>query len=200
MVFSNDYILRVCLFRNFPVAQIVLISNVAVMDKQISSRDNSFMQMALDQARFAGKRGEVPVGAVVVCGADAVGQAGNRREQLKSPVAHAEMLALEEAARALGRWRLSDCDLYVTLEPCIMCVGAILQARIGRIVFGCLDAKAGAVISLYRLCQDHRLNHQLPIVGGVLAKESAGLLSRFFNDLREHKRSISKRGEVAEPG
>ena len=160
------------------------------MNKQISSRDSSFMQLALDQARFAGKRGEVPVGAVVACGNDAVALAGNRREQLQSPVAHAEMLALDEAARALDRWRLSDCDLYVTLEPCIMCVGAILQARIGRIVFGCLDAKAGGVISLYRLCEDHRLNHQLPAVGGVLAKESAALLSRFFSDLREQKRSI----------
>ena len=152
------------------------------------------MQMALDQARFAGKRGEVPVGAVVVCGNDAVGQAGNRREQLQSPMAHAEMLALDQVARTLGRWRLSDCDLYVTLEPCVMCVGAILQARIRRIVFGCLDAKAGAVISLYRLCEDHRLNHQLPVVGGVLAKESAVLLSGFFSDLREQKRSISERG------
>jgi tRNA(adenine34) deaminase len=162
----------------------------AVMDTRVSSRDISFMQMALDHAKFARERGEVPVGAVVVYDNHPVGQAGNRREQLQSPVAHAEMLALDEAATTLGRWRLFDCDLYVTLEPCIMCVGAILQARISRIVFGCLDAKAGAVISLYRLCEDDRLNHQLPVVGGVLAEESAGLLSRFFSDLREDKRRI----------
>jgi tRNA(adenine34) deaminase len=97
-------------------------------------------------------------------------------------------MAIEEASRHLGSWRLEDCDIYVTLEPCLMCAGAILQARMRRLVFACLDAKAGAVESLYRLCEDQRLNHQLSVTGGVLAQESAALLAEFFARLRSHKR------------
>jgi tRNA(adenine34) deaminase len=151
--------------------------------------DDSFMKRALLHARQAAERGEVPVGAVVVHDHQIVGNGCNRREELQSPMAHAEIFALEEASRKLGNWRLTQCDLYVTLEPCIMCAGAILQARLRRIIFGCLDPKAGAVLSLYRLCGDRRLNHQVPAISGVLAEECATVLAEFFNCLREKKRN-----------
>ena len=146
------------------------------------------MEKALAQARLAGEAGEVPVGAIIVWQGQVIGKGYNQREALQSPMAHAEITAIEDAAHLLHSWRLSECELYVTLEPCIMCVGAILQARIGRLVFGCLDIKAGAVESLYRLCADSRLNHRLPAIGGVLAQECAALLENFFRDLRERKK------------
>ena len=161
--------------------------------------DVSFMKLALQHAGYASQRGEVPVGAIVVYDNQIVASGYNRREELQSPIAHAEILALDEAARKLGYWRLTECDLYVTLEPCIMCAGAILQGRLRRLIFGCLDPKAGAVISLYRLCDDRRLNHQVPATAGVLAEECATILGNFFSSLREQKR-ITKFGEVAEPG
>ena len=148
------------------------------------------MGLALAQAGEAAAKDEVPVGAVIVCGDRVLGRGYNRREESQSPVAHAEILAIEDAAGGLGSWRLSECEIYVTLEPCIMCVGAILQARIGRLVFGCLDLKAGAVESLYHLCDDARLNHRLPVVGGVLAEDCASLLTDFFGRLREKKRDV----------
>ncbi|MBI2229508.1 MAG: nucleoside deaminase [Deltaproteobacteria bacterium] len=143
------------------------------------------MGLALAQAKEAADKGEVPVGAVVVCDGEVVGAGHNRREELQNPLAHAEIAAIEAASRRLGTWRLTECDLYVTLEPCVMCVGAILQARVRRLVFGCLDPKAGAVKSLYRLCEDERLNHRLPVTGGVSAEASAMLLSEFFARLRK---------------
>jgi len=142
------------------------------------------MQVALEQARLAGDLGEVPVGAVVVCGGEVVAAACNRRELDASPSAHAEFLALQEAARTLGRWRLSDCTVYVTLEPCLMCAGLMLQARIARCIFGALDPKAGALGSLYRVNEDSRLNHSFPVQSGVCAEESANMLSNFFTQLR----------------
>lgn len=154
-----------------------------------SADDGAYMRLALAQAHKAGEAGEVPVGAVIVRDGVVIGAGFNRREALQSPLAHAEMSAIEQAADYRRSWRLTDCDLYVTLEPCIMCVGAILQARICRLIFGCLDAKAGAVESLYRLCDDARLNHRLPVSGGVLAQESAALLSQFFSELRQKKKS-----------
>jgi len=147
--------------------------------------DVEYMRLALDEARQAAAQGEVPVGAVVVCAGEVIGRAHNQREAQQSPLAHAEILAIQAASSHLRNWRLSECDLYVTLEPCVMCVGAILQARIRRLVFGCLDAKAGAVESLFGLCDDARLNHRLPAAGGVLARESADLLESFFRVLRE---------------
>jgi tRNA(adenine34) deaminase len=146
-----------------------------------------FMRLALEEARTAAALGEVPVGAVVACGGDIVGRGHNQRELRQSPLAHAEMLAIEQAARALGRWRLTDCQVYVTLEPCVMCAGAILQARVGRLIFGCLDPKAGAVESLFGLCDDARLNYRVPVTGGLLARESAELLESFFKILRQAK-------------
>ncbi len=152
---------------------------------QAAPEESFFMELALAQAKEAADKGEVPVGAVIVRDREVVGAGHNRREELQNPLAHAEIAAIEAASRRLGSWRLTDCDLYVTLEPCIMCVGAILQARIRRLVFGCLDPKAGAVQSLYRLCEDKRLNHRLPATGGVAAEECARLMSEFFARLRE---------------
>ena len=152
-----------------------------------NSEDGRYMRLALDQANQAAARGEVPVGAVVVRNDEVIGRGYNRREELRSPLAHAEMLAIEQACRYLGSWRLSDCDLYVTLEPCVMCVGAIVQARLGRLVFGCLDAKAGAVESLYQLCNDTRLNHRLPVTGGILVTNCSVILGDFFTRLRQAK-------------
>jgi tRNA(adenine34) deaminase len=155
-------------------------------------RDARFMRLALDEAVKAASEGEVPVGAVVVCKNKIIGRGYNRREQMRSALAHGELLAIEHASRHLGRWRLSDCQLYVTLEPCVMCVGAIVQARIGRLVFGCLDPKGGGVESLYQLCNDARLNHRLPVVGGMLAEDCSAILGGFFNHLRQSKRKQNK--------
>lgn len=164
----------------------------------MEEQDIHYMNLALSEAGQAAAKGEVPVGAVIVLGAEVVGAGFNRREERQSPLAHAEMIALAAAAGRLRTWRLEECDMYVTLEPCLMCAGAILQARVRRLVFGCLDPKAGAVESLYRLCEDQRLNHQLPAIGGVLADQSAALLADFFARLRQQKRQTH--GEVAEPG
>lgn len=163
-------------------------------------QDINYMQHAVAAARDAGLRGEVPVGAVIVAAGQIIGTGSNRREERQTPLAHAEIFAIEEAAARLRSWRLDQCDLYVTLEPCLMCMGAILQARIRRLVFGSLDPKAGAVESLYRLCEDQRLNHRLPATGGVLADQSTALLGEFFSRLRSRKRHASQSGEVAEPG
>lgn len=152
------------------------------------SSDRFYMEQALAEARRAAAAGEIPVGAVIVADGAIVARAYNRREELQSPAAHAEMLAIESAAQQLKSWRLEQCSIYVTLEPCIMCVGTLLQARIARLVFGCLDPKAGAVQSLYRLCEDPRLNHRTPVTAGVLESECGAILSEFFSDLRNKKR------------
>ncbi len=139
-----------------------------------------FMQRALEEARQAMAANEVPVGAVVVRGGQLIGAAHNQREQLKDPTAHAEMIALTQAAAAVSSWRLDDCVLYVTLEPCLMCAGAILQARLPLVVYGAADPKAGAVESLYRLLDDPRLNHQTRSIPGILAEPCGAILSEFF--------------------
>ena len=138
------------------------------------------MRLALELAAQAGGVGEVPVGAVVVRQGQVIGRGANAREATGDPTAHAEMLAVREAAKATGSWRLVDSALYVTLEPCPMCAGALVAARLGRLVFGAADTKAGACGSLYNLCADPRLNHEVPVVRGVLAQESALLLSTWF--------------------
>ena len=149
--------------------------------------DIKYMQMALAEARKAYQRAEVPIGAVVVCNDQVVGRGFNLREQTQDPTSHAEMIALREAAKNEASWRLEDCQLYVTLEPCPMCAGAILQSRIKRLVYGASDPKAGAVRSLYQLLDDHRFNHQVEVEAGVLEKESAQLLKDFFRELRQRK-------------
>jgi len=139
------------------------------------------MEMALDEARAAFGEDEVPVGAVIVSLEQGViAQAHNQREMLKDPTAHAEMIAITQAAQALASWRLENCVLYVTLEPCPMCAGAIVQARIPIVVFGATDPKAGACTTLYQIPSDPRLNHRAQIVGGVMAEECARILSDFF--------------------
>ena len=146
--------------------------------------DRAMMALALDAARKAGVAGEVPVGAVVAVGATVLAVAANRREELQDPTAHAEILALREAAAGVGGWRLSEATLYVTLEPCPMCAGALVAARVGRVVFGAVDPKAGSCGSLYNLCADPRLNHELPVTAGVLGSECAELLSSWFAERR----------------
>jgi tRNA(adenine34) deaminase len=154
--------------------------------------DITCMTLALSAARQAAAHGDVPVGAVVLSDGEVIGTGYNCREQLQDPHGHAEMIAIRRASRRLRSWRLENCEIFVTLEPCVMCAGAILQARMRRLVFGCLDPKAGAVESLYRLCEDLRLNHQLPVTGGVLAQESKALLADFFAQLRTKKRQAQK--------
>lgn len=142
--------------------------------------DDELMDAALAQAREAGGRGEVPVGAVVAIGGVIVAAAGNRRETDRDPTAHAELLALRAAAGQLGKWRLTEATLYVTLEPCAMCAGALVNARLGSLVYGAADLKGGAVGSLYNLCSDPRLNHEVPVTIGVRADECSQLLSGWF--------------------
>ncbi len=143
------------------------------------------MVVALEEARAAGAHGDVPIGAVGL-GADGslVARRHNERELQQDPTAHAEVLALRDAARAIGSWRLSDTTLVVTLEPCPMCAGALWAARVGRLVFGAADPKAGATGSLYNLCVDPRLNHELPVEGGVRGDEASTLLRAFFAERR----------------
>jgi tRNA(Arg) A34 adenosine deaminase TadA len=143
-----------------------------------------FMRVALEQARVAARAGEVPVGAVVVHDKQVIARAHNRRELDGDPTAHAEVLALRRAAAALGSWRLCETTLYVTLEPCVMCAGAIVNGRVPELVYGCEDPKAGAVRTLYALCEDPRLNHRVQVVRGVLAAQCAAVLRDFFAALR----------------
>ena len=142
--------------------------------------DALHMVRALQLADQAASEDEVPVGAVIVHGGRVIGSGYNQREALEDPTAHAEMIAITQAASSLASWRLEDCTLYVTLEPCPMCAGAIVQARIPRVVYGARDPKAGAVDSLFRLLDDPRLNHRAAVTGGVLADQCGLLLSEFF--------------------
>lgn len=151
--------------------------------------DETMMLRALAEAVRAEKEGEVPVGAVIVQNEQIIASAHNQREQLKDPTAHAEMIAITQAAESLGGWRLTNCTLYVTLEPCPMCAGAILQARIPRVVYGASDPKAGAVDSLFTLLADPRLNHQVEVVRGVLSDQCGGILTGFF----QAKRRLGKK-------
>jgi tRNA(adenine34) deaminase len=139
------------------------------------------MEMALEEADLAAAEDEVPVGAIIISLKQGlIARAHNQREQLLDPTAHAEMIAITQAAQALKSWRLEDCVLYVTLEPCPMCAGAIVQARLPLVVYGCADPKAGACDTLYQITADPRLNHRAQVVGGVLAERCAGVLSAFF--------------------
>ena len=144
----------------------------------------TYMQFALEEAEQAMREEEVPIGAVIVHHDRVIARAHNQREQLHDPTAHAEMIAITQAAAALQSWRLEGCSLYVTLEPCAMCAGAVLQARIPQVIYGAADPKAGAVQTLYQLLGDPRLNHRCDVVAGVLAEPCAQLLSRFFQERR----------------
>jgi tRNA(Arg) A34 adenosine deaminase TadA len=146
--------------------------------------DEEYMRRALEEARKAAALGETPIGAVVVVDDEVVVSAHNRRETWQDPVAHAELLAIRAAAARLGTWRLSDATLYVTLEPCLMCAGALVLARVKRLVYGCRDPKAGALGSAYDVVRDGRLNHTYRITPGVLEKECSEILQTFFEKLR----------------
>jgi tRNA(adenine34) deaminase len=150
----------------------------------LSPDDEAPMRRALEAARGCLAHGDVPIGAVVTSGGEVVALAGNERELRGDPTAHAEVLALRSASAALGTWRLEGCSLYVTLEPCAMCAGAVVLSRVDRLVFGAADPKAGFAGSLGDLVRDPRLNHRAEVTGGVLAEESGELLRAFFRDRR----------------
>lgn len=150
-----------------------------------------WMAKAIDEARKAQAKHEVPIGCVIVRDDRIIARAHNLRESKQDPAAHAELLAIRKAARKLSSWRLLDTTLYVTLEPCLMCMGAIILARIPRVVFGCFDPKAGAAGSLYDLSNDPRLNHRLELVSGIRGAECSLQLSSFFAALRQRRRAIS---------
>ncbi|MFK8137865.1 MAG: tRNA adenosine(34) deaminase TadA [Bdellovibrionales bacterium] len=158
-------------------------------EKVSTPKDSFWMNHCLDLAKEAKGMGEVPVGAIIVHKDRIVGQAFNRKEIDQNPIAHAELLAIQEASRNLGRWRLSNCTLYVTLEPCIMCTGAIIQSRVERVVYGTPDAKAGAIESVYKVFEDNKLNHKAEVVSGVSKEPSSKILKEFFSELREQKKT-----------
>ena len=156
------------------------------MDKENQNieLDQRFMRKAIDAAAIAEENGDVPIGAVIVHKNQIIAKAYNQREQLADPTAHAEIIALTQAAAFLESWRLHDCTIYVTLEPCPMCAGALVLARIDRLVYGCDDPKTGACKSLYNIVQDDRLNHRLEVTSEVLADECSSILSEFFSKKR----------------
>jgi tRNA(adenine34) deaminase len=161
-----------------------------VVEANDLSPDQRYMDLALEQARRCLSWGDVPIGAVVVRDDEVLGAAGNERERLTDPTGHAEILALQEAARRIGSWRLSECTMYVTLEPCAMCSGALVLARVDRLVFGATDPKAGFAGSLGNLVQDLRLNHRLEVDSGVRAEEAGALLREFFAERRGESPSV----------
>lgn len=149
-----------------------------------TSGDDAFIRRALDEAHKAATHDDIPIGAVVARGDEVLAAAGNEREKRGDPTAHAEVLALRAAAEAVGSWRLNGCTLFVTLEPCPMCAGAVVLARLDRVVYGCPDERAGAAYSLYNIVQDPRLNHQVELTRGVLEQECAAVLQAFFQERR----------------
>ena len=157
------------------------------MDNEI---DNRYMKLAIDQAFIAEENGDVPIGCIIVHENQVIGRAYNQREQLQDPTAHAEIIALTQAASFLESWRLLDCTMYVTLEPCCMCAGALVLARMKRLVYGCDDPKTGAVKSLYNIVQDDRLNHKVEVTSGVMADECTTLLQSFFKRRRIENNQI----------
>ncbi|MHC4074887.1 MAG: tRNA adenosine(34) deaminase TadA [Planctomycetota bacterium] len=154
--------------------------------------DQQFMRLAIDQARIAAEKGDVPIGAVIVYQDTIIAKAHNQRELLTDPTAHAEIIALTQAASYIGYWRLGGCTMYVTLEPCPMCAGALVLARLDRLVYGCDDPKTGAVKSLYNITQDDRLNHQLEVTSGVLADDCGKLLQDFFQQRRTNNEQLGR--------
>jgi tRNA(adenine34) deaminase len=150
------------------------------------------MRIAIDQAKIAEENGDVPIGAVIVYKEQIIAKAYNQREQLQDPTAHAEIIALTQAAAALENWHLNGCTMYVTLEPCPMCAGALVLSRMDRLVYGCDDPKTGAVKSLYNIVQDERLNHRLEVTSGVLGEECRLQLQNFFEQKRATKNNKLK--------
>ena len=157
-----------------------------------TKNDEHFMRLAIEQAKIAEENGDVPIGAVIVHNDTIIAKAYNQREQLKDPTAHAEIIALTQAAAYLESWRLNGCTIYVTLEPCPMCAGALVLSRMDRLVFGCDDPKTGACKSLYNIVQDERLNHRLEVTSGILAEECRLQLQNFFEKKRATKNNELK--------
>jgi len=151
-----------------------------------------YMRIAIDQAKIAEENGDVPIGAVIVYKDQIIGKAYNQREQLQDPTAHAEIIALTQAAAALENWHLNGCTMYVTLEPCPMCAGALVLARIDRLVYGCDDPKTGACGTLYNIVEDERLNHRLKVTAGILKNECRAQLQSFFEQRRTDKNNELK--------
>lgn len=164
----------------------------------VFEQDRQFMRLALEEAKKAGNLGEVPIGAVIVYEGEVIASASNLRETTQNAVTHAELMAIQQACEKIGSWRLEETTLYVTLEPCPMCAGAILQSRIPRVVYGARDVKAGCVDSLYRLLNDPRFNHECEVTEGVLAEECGQILTDFFRALRERKKAEKKMRRACE--
>lgn len=160
---------------------------------ELYEKDEFFMNEAIKEAKKAETLGEVPIGAVIVHQDQIIARSHNLRETTQNALTHAELMAIQEACKVLGSWRLENTTLYVTLEPCPMCAGAILQSRIPRVVYGARDPKAGSVHSLYRLLNDSRLNHECEVAEGVLADECSTLLTNFFKKIRERKKEEKKK-------
>ncbi len=171
------------------------------MNVELFEKDQKFMLEAIAEAKKAGDLGEVPIGAIVVYKGEIIGRAHNLRETSQNAVTHAELMAIQQACEAIGSWRLEETTLYVTLEPCPMCAGAILQSRVPRVVYGARDLKAGCVDSLYRLLNDSRFNHECEVTEGVLAEECGEMLTNFFRAIRERKKAEKlERRRLAEQG
>ncbi len=162
------------------------------MNHAAHKTDEDFMRLALAEAEKAAARSETPVGAILVIGGEVIAAAHNMRETWQDPTAHAESIVLREASAQLGRWRLQDATVYVTLEPCLMCAGALVLARVGRLVYGCRDPKAGALGSAYDVVRDGRLNHTYRITPGVLEAECREVLSGFFEKLRNQSKESNE--------
>ncbi len=164
----------------------------------IFEKDRIFMNQALEEAKKAALLGEVPIGAVLVYEGEIIARAHNLRETTQNATTHAELMVIQEACKKLGSWRLEQTTLYVTLEPCPMCAGAILQSRVPRVVYGARDIKAGCVDSLYHLLNDARFNHDCDVTEGILAEECGQILTDFFRALRERKKAEKKAQKMAE--
>ncbi len=167
--------------RQFASRSPILATNCRELQQEIHER---YMQIALEEAAAAFAENEVPVGAVLIIDGEIIARAHNRRQVDKDPTAHAEMIVLRKSAERLGRWRLTSSALYVTVEPCFMCAGAMILARIDHLIYGCSDPKTGVVESLYRVFDDKRLNHKVQVTSGILGKESRGLIQKFFKERR----------------
>ncbi|WP_026674065.1 tRNA adenosine(34) deaminase TadA [Alkalihalobacterium bogoriense] len=162
------------------------------------NNDEANMRMAIEQAKKAEELREVPIGAVIVYNGEVIATGYNQRETTQQAIGHAEMIAINEACKTLNTWRLTGCTLYVTLEPCPMCAGAIVQSRIDRVVFGARDPKAGCCGTIYNLISEQKFNHQAEWTEGILAEECGGLLSNFFKDLRKQKKQKNKVEDMGE--
>ncbi|MBA7634574.1 tRNA-specific adenosine deaminase [subsurface metagenome] len=156
----------------------------------ITKEDEQFIRLAIEQAKIAQDNADIPIGAVIVYKNQIIAKAYNQREQLRDPTAHAEIIALTQAAAFVESWRLNGCTMYVTLEPCPMCAGALVLARVDRLVYGCDDPKAGACKSLYNIVQDERLNHRLEVTSGVLEEQCRQQLQNFFQQRRNEKTEL----------